>query len=315
MNISKLLLMSCVLFLSACTFDGEDENLIADLRFNHDDLAECVQRQAEQSGWVQIDEVIKLECVTVGTPFTSDDIEALSVFNNLDFLYLGQTESTRNEFIQFDGSRFSNLTFLGCANCQFSSLNLKDNAGLKTLVFYDTTLPPVLDLSGNQQLFAFKAFNSEGGEILLGQNSQLSQFDWKGAVFDPTTGDTIARGSIKINLEVASELQSLVIYNINLAKVNISSDSLEEVNINRSGIGELEIDSNSLSVLYCIYCELDALNTEGLGAISQITVPYNHIQSIDVSSNLSLTTLDLTGNPLTDVTKNYLDSLAITVLY
>lgn len=311
MKFIKLLLISFTILISACDILEENSNNVASINFSNDAVSSCVDKYATENGWTLLSDVKKLECSATDTPFTTNDVNQLSVFTNLEHLYIGQLYQSSGEYIDFDATEFSNLAFFGCSNCEFSTINFQENEKLTTLAFYYSTLPENLDLSQNEQLNSVKAFRTKGFEINLADNTRLSEFEWRGNNTIPDSEETV----IYINLDVASELSSTIIYGVKIPSLKIDSDNLLTLSISWSNIGNLDVSSNSLSSVRCIHCNLDEFDTSRIPYIKQIIIPANNIQNIDVTSNEWLDILDLQDNPLLESTKEYLDSLEANVYY
>lgn len=308
MTIDKLLIISASLLLGACDILEEDSNKISDLKFSNDRISECVQQTAIKHGWTKVTEYEVLDCGITNTPFSNEDLVELRVFTNLSSFFIGQPNGADSEFLDFDGRFFPNLITFSCADCQFSSLAFNSIEGLRTIKLYDSYLPDYLDLTGNNILTELRLYRTNVNEVILPPENSLREFELRGDV-------DIEQPSLFINLDTASQLVSATIYGVEISTLNIDSDSLRELRISWSNIGDLDVKSSSLKNLYCLHCNLDKFNPTDLPAIELLNFYNNNLLDIDVSQNIALSRLNLEQNPLLQSTKDYLDSLELDVYY
>lgn len=265
---------------------------VADILFEDDNFSACVNEYALAENKIRAKEITNLSCRDKGI-VSINGIESLSelteiglILNEIEVINLEDNSKLLyiylegNKITSFDGLKLENLTYLDLTDNPLISLNIENSTKLRTLKLYKVSL----------QNFNFNAFiNLNELNYYISVANDISTIDLSG--LSELTRLTISGTQIR-TIYLSS--------NQNLRALQLSGNKLEE------------IDLSALIHLDDIRLSLNQLTEVDLSANTQLTwaiLSYNLIEDISLDNNTKLSQLYIQSNPLTQETKNYLNSL------
>ena len=265
---------------------------VADILFEDENFSSCVNEYALTESKIRAKEITNLSCRDKGI-VSVNGIESLSelrkiglILNEIEVIYLEDNSKLSyinlegNKITSFHGLKLENLTFLDLTNNPLTSLNIENSAELSTLKLYKVNL----------QNFDFNAFIN------------LNELNY----YIPVANDIST-----IDLSQLSELRVLTISGTQISTIDLSAN-LNLIKLQLSGNKLEEIDLSALIYLDDVRLSSNQLTKVDLSANTQLTwanLGYNFIENISIDNNTKLSQLYIQSNPLTQETKNYLNSL------
>ncbi|MGH1386942.1 hypothetical protein, partial [Kordia sp.] len=200
---------------------------------------------------------------------------------------------------------------LDISNLSIADLTgIEDFTSLKILTMPFNSIPD-LDLSGNTVIEELYCYSAVGNSLNVSNMTALKILHCYEAGF--TT----------LNLTNATALEELQVYHSNLSSLDVSTNTalkklysyenalssinlngaiaLEELYIYRGGVTNVDISTNTaLTTLHSYEGDLTTLNTAGITTLEDLQVYNNsNLTTLDVSSNIGLKTLNVSGAALT----------------
>lgn len=265
---------------------------VADISFEDGNFSACVNEYALAENKIRAKEITHLSCRDKGI-ISVNGIESLSelteiglILNEIKVINLEENSKLSSIYLEgnnitsFEGLKLENLTLLDLTNNPLTSLNIENSTQLRTLKLYKVSL----------QNFNFNAFiNLNELNYYISVANDISTIDLSG--LSNLTRLTISGTQIR-TIDLSA--------NQNLRTLQLSGNKLEEINLSALiYLDDVRLSSNQLT-------EVDlSANTQLTWAI----LGYNFIEEISLDNNTKLSQLYIQSNPLTQETKNYLNSL------
>ena len=226
-----------------------------------------------------------LYCYRTTTSIESIESMDLSGLSQLEYLHL-----KRLDLLKFlDVSGCTALTYLDCSSNQLTSLDLSTNTALTYLSCSYNQLTS-LDLSNNTALTYLSCSSNQLTSLDLSNNTALTTLYCLDC--NQLTSLDVSGCTALTVLSCAGQLTSLDLSN-NTALTDLSC---------AGQLTSLDLSNNTaLTDLYCIGNQLTSLDLSNNTALTYLACSYNPLTSLDLSNNTALTDLYCIGNQLTSL--------------
>ncbi len=210
-----------------------------------------------------------------------------------------------NPLISLDIFENVNLEYLNCDYCQLTNLNLQNNDKLATFSAYRN--PPLCILVNSIELAESKTqwYIDDWAHYSLDCSEHLAE---KGYIPDDNFEEALISLGYDYGTPDDSVYNSIVatVTSLSLSSKNIQSlegielfTSLEQLNFSYNDISKVDLSHNlNLTELSCRENNLDSLNVSNNSKLISLDCNGNQISSIDLSSCLELQLLDCRKNTL-----------------
>lgn len=263
------------LLLLPMLFACEDEDdpvpltLGQQVGFEEAAMADCLDFWASEFGWASLEDVTELSCYRNGIA----SIVGLEKLPNLIEFNIGQTAVETLDFSQLP--QLQRLTIH--ENPYLTSLNL---SGSLQLTFLDVTTSPLTELN-----------LSHLPELTYANIRQT--YIKKLIVWDtPKLHTLAANGHLIESIDLAG--------NYALTSLHLRGNKLKSIDLSPAPALSLALlDSN----------QLETINISQNSELVGIRLDNNKLQSIDLNNNSKLTHVNVLNNPLTEETRQYLNTI------
>ena len=264
---------------------------VRDIYFSDSALKACVDRMADENKWTLVTEFTRLVCNGEGVVDASGiefltHLETLQLTNNsLTTIDLRQQTALTSVTIYYN--QLNSIYFGSSATIR--SINLSDNQ-LSEIDLQDQTALTSLDLNGNRLSSIDLQYQTELTNLYMVNNQLIS--------IDLQYQDKLKILNLNGNSLSVIDLQ----YQFVLTDLYLESNQLEHIDLQyQTALTSLKLGGNLFS----------EISLDQQTKLTYLDMVDNQLSSIDLNYNAELTTLYLRVNPLTGVTKAYLDSLEI----
>lgn len=230
--------------------------------------------------------------------FTNGDLSGLALFENLESLSIENRNQSPDKVV-FDSDWTPKLKSLYLDTVKFETFSLSAMKEVERISIYYSEMPEinVTNLSMLTHL------------IIGNTNLELETLDLS---YNPEIQLLLIRNTNIKDLTFANndKLSEIILEAVNSRTIElINLPSLRILSMYDGVLEKLYIDLPSLEYASIYNNKLTSVDFSGSPELSGLALYDNLITDINVDVNEKLTRLDLTGNPLSEKTKAYLDTL------
>ncbi|MAD89627.1 MAG: hypothetical protein CMK64_07980 [Pseudoalteromonas sp.] len=231
--------------------------------------------------------------------FPAGDLSGLSQFPNLKTLSLDGRQTMDQLNVVYHSSWTPKLEWLNLKNINFETIYLSQLEQINRLSLNNVNMLS-LDMSGLSSLQHFQLAKSNLTTLDLSYNTELETLvldETQITHFNFSNNTKLTELTLALNNKAASSIE--LTNQPALKSLSILSQELETLYINLPKLESAHLSNNKLT----------AIDFSGSPELSAVQLADNLITNLNVDTNLKLSRLVLTGNPLTEETKSYLETL------
>ncbi|WP_404395615.1 hypothetical protein [Pseudoalteromonas phenolica] len=231
--------------------------------------------------------------------FPAGDLSGLSQFPNLKTLSLDGRQTMDQLNVVYHSSWTPKLEWLNLKNINFETIDLSQLEQINRLSLNNVNMSS-LDMSGLSGLQHFQLVKSNLTTLDLSYNTEIETLvldETQITHFNFSNNTKLTELTLALNNKAASSIE--LTNQPALKSLSILSQELETLYINLPKLESAHLSNNKLT----------AIDFSGSPELSAVQLADNLITNLNVDTNLKLSRLVLTGNPLTEETKSYLETL------
>ena len=230
--------------------------------------------------------------------FTNGDLSGLALFENLESLSIENRNQSPDKIV-FDSDWTPKLKELYVKSIKFETISLSALKSVEKITISSSDMPEI-DIT-NLSALTFLNINNT--------NLELEKLDLS---YNPEIQRLIINRTNIENLTFSNndKLSEIMLGAVNSRTIElINLPSLRSLSMYDGVLEKLYIDLPSLEYASIYNNKLTSVDFSGSPELLGLALSNNLITDINVDVNEKLTRLDLTGNPLSEKTKAYLDTL------